>query len=436
MDKLAKHEGLLDSLPDSILCHILSFLLARDAVRTSVLSPRWRYLFTSSISRLDFDDIHVDLPNSQVPEEHIESFKKFVDRLFSNPKHLSLESFVVSDRSLDADCLPIDNWLCAALLCGVKEIDVHLFPEEIRKLSTLLFTCPSLVTLKLDMLGSEMKLPTNVCLPNLSTLHLSDMELVDGCSFHGLISGCPVLQDFDLSDCYLTGASELNIHSLSLRRLVLEFENLDDFGCVIVIDAPNLVYFEYFCRVGKICILRTMESLEKADITISPEPCASLFQAICKVHVLHLSIIGYDDSLFQRPLDPVLAFHNLVELKFKNRCVERTIYVAWILEFLHCAPNLKTLIMDFVDSNTVFELLPEEVPTCLLYHLNKIEILYITADTHMFEMVSYFLNHALVLEKLVMRSRSIDSPQECRSSIIEKLSSLPKKSKKCKFIVR
>ncbi|KAK8514915.1 hypothetical protein V6N13_121861 [Hibiscus sabdariffa] len=248
--------------------------------------------------------------------------------------------------------------------------------------------------------------------------------------------GCPVLQDFNLSGCYLTGASELNIHSLSLRRLVLDFENDtrdDDFSPVIVIDAPNLVYFKYFCLMGKICNLRTMESLEKADVTISPEPCVALFQAICKVHVLHLSIIGYDYLLFQRPLDPVLAFHNLVELEFKNYCDEMTLDVAWILEFLRCVPNLKTLFMDFVDANIVSKSLPEEVPTCLLYHLNKIEILYITKDTHMFEMIRYFLSHALVLEKLVMRS--IDSPQECRSSIIEKLSSLPKKSKKCKFIV-
>ncbi|KAK8514941.1 hypothetical protein V6N12_001106 [Hibiscus sabdariffa] len=269
MAKLVKYHGSLDNLPDPILCHILSFLPARDGVRTSILSPRWRYRFISSISKLDLDDIQDGLPNSLVPDEHIESFKKFVDRLFSNPKHLSLESFRVSD-----DRLTILNWLCAALLRCVKEIDVHLFREEIPKLSTVLFTCPSLVTLKLNILpGYELKLPspTNVCLPNLRTLHLSGMGLVDGCSFHGIISGCPVLQDFDLSNCHL-GASELNIHSLSLRRLVLDFEH-----------------------------------------------------AICKVHVLHLSIIGYDDSLFQRPLDPVLAFHHLVELEFKNPYGERTV---------------------------------------------------------------------------------------------------------------
>ncbi|KAK8502102.1 hypothetical protein V6N13_038610 [Hibiscus sabdariffa] len=435
MAKQAKYEGLLDSLPDSILCRILSFLPTKDAVRTSILSPRWRYLFTLSISELDFSDC---LPDSRVSEEHT-VFKKFVDRLFFNPKYLRLECFRVndlwvSDGSLDDGFLSIYNWLCAALWRGVKEIDVNLFRGDIRKLPTLLFTCPSLVTLKLDILGDELKLPTIVCLPNLRTLHLSGMELFDGCSFLRLISGCPVLEDLGLFACFLNGSSELNIRSLSLKRLVLDFESWvdvtayrasNDFDWLIVIDAPSLVYFKYFCFVWRGYDLRNMESLERADITIfhlkdvDRDRSATLLRGICNVQVLHLSIHDYDAPLCRMPLDSGLAFCNLVELEFKNHCDDCKLSLTWIVKFLRLVPNLKKLIMDMVVADRVFESLPEEVPSCLLHHLKEISIFGFTGDTSTFEMVSYFLNHASVLEKLMMTS--IDVPQECRSSIIEKL---------------
>ncbi|KAK8576887.1 hypothetical protein V6N13_121886 [Hibiscus sabdariffa] len=179
-----------------------------------------------------------------------------------------------------------------------------------------------------------------------------------------------------------------------------------DIDYAIVIDAPSLVYFKYIGHVGRGYTLRNIESLEKVDITIfhlkdvDRDRSAALLRGICNVRVLHLSINNYDAQLFRGPLNSVPAFYNLVELEFKNHCND-------------C------------------KLFPEEVISCLLYHLKEISIFCFRGDTHTFEMVSYFLNHASVLEKLVMRS--IDVPHECRSSVIEKLSSLPKISKKCEI---
>ncbi|KAK8576857.1 hypothetical protein V6N13_121856 [Hibiscus sabdariffa] len=127
----------------------------------------------------------------------------------------------------------------------------------------------------------------------------------------------------------------------------------------------------------------------------------------------------------------MLAFHNLVELEFMNPCEDRMVSVTWTVEFLRCVPNLKTFTLVLGEADIEFESLPEEVPSCLLYHLKEISIIHYRGVTHMFEIVGYFLKHASVLKKLAMSS--IDAPQECRSSIMEKLSSLPKKSKKCKF---
>ncbi|KAK8576858.1 hypothetical protein V6N13_121857 [Hibiscus sabdariffa] len=157
-----------------------------------------------------------------------------------------------------------------------------------------------------------MKVPTNVCLPNLRTLHLSYVQIVDGCSFLRLIFGCPVLEGLGLFNCSIDGTSELNIRSLSLKRLVLDFDTLvgmstyrgfNDFDHTIVIDAPSLVYFEYLCLVA-IGYTLNMESLETTDIKIfhydaaDRERSAALLQGICNVQVLRLSITDFDEPLF------------------------------------------------------------------------------------------------------------------------------------------
>ncbi|KAK8514914.1 hypothetical protein V6N12_001079 [Hibiscus sabdariffa] len=344
MAKQAKYEGLLDSLPDSIICHILSFLPTRDAVRTSVLSPMWRHLFTLSISKLDVNDC---LPEPEVSAEGIESFKKFMDR---HPANLQSSVYL--------------------LVAGDTKIGYRR-------------RC--------------MEVPTNVCLPNLRTLRLSSIDFVYGCSLLGLISGCPVLEDLGVFACSIDGASELNIHSLSLKRLALDFQHLhlvhsDGFDWLI--DAPSLVYFKYIRRGGRGYAMRNMESLEKADITIfnfnnvDRERSAALLQGICNVQVLHLFIIDQDAPLIRTPTDPVLAFNKLLKLRFKNHGDRRTLSVTWMLEFLYRAPNLKTLILDLADADGVSESLPEQVPSCLLYGLKEIRIVSFKGetDTHMLKL--------------------------------------------------
>ncbi|KAE8733611.1 hypothetical protein F3Y22_tig00001120pilonHSYRG00269 [Hibiscus syriacus] len=464
MSKKVQSVGVLDrlsSLPDHILCRVLSLLPTKDVVRTSIISLRWRYLYASSVSIIDFNDClpHISVPSENdiiyfndclpqfpAPSENDNNFLDFVDRFFSINKQLSLECFRVNDFWVrmddiqrDEGYLRLNGWICATLWCGVKEIDIRFIYEDVPALPTLLFTCQSLVTLKLIIRGN-MKVPSNTCLPNLKTLHFTFSKFQDGYSVLRLISNCNVLENLEFIYCEFGNIRELNIHNLSLKRLVLDFCDLyiqshRGFN-VIEIDTPNLVYFKYVDAMVEGYTLSDMKSLESAHISITLlasvdyERATYLLKRICNVQSLFLAIEDYSSTLFLAPLDPMLAFKNLVELYFLNYDTDDQ--GTWIVKFLHCMPNLKTLKLSLEINSEGFRSLPTAVPLCLLFHIKEIKIIYFDGDEHTLEMISYFLKHASVLEKLVFTI--IDPWEKEESTIIEKLLSLPKKSKKCEIV--
>ncbi|MBA0699508.1 hypothetical protein Goari_001138 [Gossypium aridum] len=425
----------ISSISDPILCRILSFLPVKDAVRTSILSPRWRYLFASSMSILDFEECL-----QGVSKEKFNNFNHFVDRLlYIFPNQVSLECFRVDDEVCDVDSLRLYGWICATLWRGVKEIEIYF--EKSPMLPTQLFTSHSLVTLKLRFWG-DLNVPTKVCLPNLRTLHLKVFTPSNDSVFR-LVSGCLALEDLLMvpgGSCL--GKTAVNIHSPSLKRLVLDFHVLltkfpNDIDYVVKINAPSLECFEYNDSVGDFYTLSSMKLLEEADILISryqedERNATRLLQAICNVQSLFLSIIEAE-TVFRSRLDPVLLFPSLVFLDFCNEGDDWQ--GTWLVEFLHCLPHLKKLVLTFATPKRGLKSLPKTVPSCLLFELEEIEILRFEEDEHMFELVGFFLSHALVLKNLVINfAGKVGEEYQCRLSVKEKLLSLSMGSKTCEIV--
>ncbi|KAK8496071.1 hypothetical protein V6N13_124459 [Hibiscus sabdariffa] len=74
--KKAKHDDRINNLSDSILSHILSSLPIKDAVSTSILSTKWRYLFVSMFNLdVDFHSFW------RSPPHIVASFTNFMDKL-------------------------------------------------------------------------------------------------------------------------------------------------------------------------------------------------------------------------------------------------------------------------------------------------------------------------------------------------------------------
>ncbi|KAB2014987.1 hypothetical protein ES319_D09G266200v1 [Gossypium barbadense] len=392
-------EDRISNFSDHILCHILPFLPIKEAVRTSIISTKWRNLF-ASISIIEFDG---DLLR-RLTDRNIDSFKNFVDRLLKFPDQVSLDCFRLHDgisswndgisswNDGDHD-FDVSGWICAALCRGVKEIDLKLYnlgdvPPDV---PPVLFTCHSLVNLTLDAVGSKIEVRSDVCLGNLKTFYLIESVFVCD-SINRLISNCHVLEDLAFMYCSVANASELNIQS----------------------------------DIVRVYPLGNMKSLEKAQIYIwfgSETNAAHLYQGICNIRSLTLQI---SKEIF--PTSRLPIFYNLNELEFCGDICS--------VKFLHCVPNLKKLILKYLNyAGTQWKGLCIEIPSCLSFHLKEIEIEIPRIDTHMIEMVSYLLDNAMVLERLIIISTDRLTTTTEKRKVRNQLLQLLKSSKKCLIVI-
>ena len=250
----------ISSLPDDVLCRILSFVLTQEVVATSVLSKRWTHLWRY-IDNINFKYIEVD---------SIESYSKFnnsvksvlisrdaagsgshsincfsLDIEYSNPhlayhlsfpnvvewinivvqhrlKHLCLHLHVVDfiDRVyLANDDYDVDN----VDVAGGDVVDNHRLP----KLPISIFTCKTLVSLDLYRFSVKGFFSSSIWFgfPSLKTLWLSDIHFVQDRDFILLLLGCPVLEDLELFRIKLHYDEEDSLaiqqfKSLSLPKLI------------------------------------------------------------------------------------------------------------------------------------------------------------------------------------------------------------------------
>nr|CAB3489440.1 unnamed protein product [Digitaria exilis] len=96
----------ISALPDGILQHVLGFLQADEAVRTSVLAPCWRDLWrTMPVLRITRRRVFV------------QSIRRFMDHLFLLRDRSGLLDALLIDcvRHLEDDALNINLWIRARI---------------------------------------------------------------------------------------------------------------------------------------------------------------------------------------------------------------------------------------------------------------------------------------------------------------------------------
>ncbi|PIA30100.1 hypothetical protein AQUCO_05700071v1 [Aquilegia coerulea] len=181
-------------LPDPIRSHIVSFLPMKDAMRTSILSKKWKHV-CSSLSRLEFNQS--DITGTD--------FVNFVDEMLFRHDGSDIQRFClkINLNSAYISSRRISMWISFALRHNVQDLELFINHSEIARLPFDLFTCSTIRELSLNCFQIEW--PTILRFPVLRKLYIEELSFENEDTFHKLISSStsPMLEDLEIQSCFL-----------------------------------------------------------------------------------------------------------------------------------------------------------------------------------------------------------------------------------------
>ncbi|XP_055815189.1 F-box/FBD/LRR-repeat protein At1g13570-like [Solanum dulcamara] len=220
-------------LPDNVTDVILMHLPCKDAVRTSILSKKWRYHWCR------LTELRLDESLWKTKKDLLNPTVKFTKTIY---QLLTLHEGPITKFTLDVvhleSCPGINNFICFLSRNDIQHLVLHLPHSNIYKLPSALFTCSQLRHLNLH-----------------------------NCSIHHP----PAFQGFDklisLELCEVTISSELLESLIShcplLEQLVLDIADNSD---TIEINAPMLSLFNFSGNISSICLKNNVPCLVKASL--------------------------------------------------------------------------------------------------------------------------------------------------------------------------
>ncbi|KAL6213228.1 hypothetical protein ACLB2K_012675 [Fragaria x ananassa] len=214
----------ISNLPSGVIEIILEHLPIKEAVRTSVLSTKWRYK-SAMFQSLKFDEQCVSTQNPI-------TFVHIVDQVLL--LHVGpIRKFKLSHRDLLAPA-DIDRWILYLSRSSVKHLILEIGIDQRYKLPSCLFSCEDIICLCLH--NCILKPPSTFSgFKSLKRLTLERVTLTQHV-FESFILGCPMLKGLILRNC--NGFRHLNIDAPNLKFLVIE----GDFEDVNLRNTLNLEY--------------------------------------------------------------------------------------------------------------------------------------------------------------------------------------------------
>lgn len=277
----------ISGLSDELLVKILTFVPTKVAVSTSFLSNRWQFLWMC-VPKLEFVNNHYgsdlairDFFNKNMPLLRAPVIETFRLKCFSSFHRQDIHYWVTTTVSRCVRELDID---CRSFTYSDK-LDI-LLPSS-------LYTCESLVTLKLTGDKILVDVPRTVSLPSLKTLLLGCVTYLSNDCFRLLLSYCPALEDLVVKRSGHDNAKAIVDISPSLLRLTLPIDGGTSHDDEYVMVTPSLKYFKVKEYNGSYSYLVThMPNVEEVDI-VTDEYLGMLLEPIASVKRLSLCVL-YD----------------------------------------------------------------------------------------------------------------------------------------------
>ncbi|XP_020243542.1 F-box/LRR-repeat protein At3g03360-like isoform X2 [Asparagus officinalis] len=279
-------EDRLSNLPGDLLIQILSFLPSIELrAQTSVLSEKWRHLWTSSLSStstLPPHRRHRPLPPPLLRPTSSASASTPPPTTAHPSRPSTAGSGFAASRSVNDLVLSFDGF--------------HHHPTENPQLPPSLFLCRSPISsLKLSCCTFPRVDDDFLGFPSLKTLFLVNVLITDE-AVDLLISKSPLLQTLNLDCCPEVTRIEISpARNPLIENLKVAICRITESVGMVVVDAPRLRFFDYNGKIEKLK-LRDAPRLVGAEVSaFSLELCQSkgqwmhILSAISSVEVLFVS---------------------------------------------------------------------------------------------------------------------------------------------------
>ncbi|GLJ07206.1 hypothetical protein SUGI_0061580 [Cryptomeria japonica] len=402
---MAAHDAFY-TLPDSLLSFILSKIPIKDAVKSSILSKRWRFLYTQ-MPELTFSPHLVLGPDCpSLNPLLVSSAEHIISNILLLHSH-NLEAFHLRNNGFDHNHRRFSRenvckWVEYASLCNVQHLTLFdhyvpaLFDERVDERHCALketpppafFSCSRLITLYLcDYVLTSIPIDF-VGFPHLISCRLEDVQLTDE-SLISFISLCPLLQKLEI-----------------IR---------DDWLGNVIIFSPTIEHL-YVQRVKSLSVncpkLKIMSGMMLEDLSVNGVRFYELSSAIWHLEMdggSTLSELSMEfclgDVSTSRFLQIVGNCQSLKELAIHlGHSIEREAAKDTpLLNLFHRLPNLQRL---HIVGSFVQELARDPIPDCLAsphVNLKKIRVEVLELDYKEIAVISCLLQSMPSLETMEIR---------------------------------
>ncbi|XP_065617899.1 F-box/LRR-repeat protein At4g14103-like [Quercus suber] len=449
----------ISSLPDCLLTHILSFLPTRDAVLTSILSSRWRTLWTL-VPVLDLDQFRISRNLN------------FLDTVSSiwtlRNAAIPLRKFHLHWTS-DCDPSYVDTLIQHTILHSRVLQDLHLCiyttdPNPPLKVHPTLFFSTTLVVFKLEGV-IHLNPPSDSSFPTLRIMEIGSGITYENCdSLPTLLAACPVLQELNLtvSDTNFfcleanTGMLKIIVLVPTLKKLYL-YWFLDDWCYtflhyyILQLNTPALEQFYFSGLLAKDVNVGNLPNLVKSGLEFEEiENDVSTRDYAKRIWDFMGSLYNVESMEFSIETAEILCHGSIKDLPVFNNLTSLTIggsiktcsYMWPAVQLLLCqAPKLQTLVFELTlnvynsyspDNRLECRLGNWLSAQCLSSHLTACYYKGFSAHEVEMELVRQVLKEASILKtmKITFKSR-LDS--EIKLCARKKLRKLQRRYPTCQF---
>ncbi|ONI18571.1 hypothetical protein PRUPE_3G223900 [Prunus persica] len=409
----------INNLPEELLLRILTFLPTLDSIQTSLISQKWRPLW----SRVPSLNLPFELfPSYEPPLDTRQFFAEFIDRVLilrsNSPIHTFRLSFIYHDHYGSH----VDSWVRSAIT-HLHARELHLdffihkdfhdeetlnhkydFPFSVLRNGYVENLCVTRCDLTLPAKMSTMRF----C--SIGSMYLDQVYLTDHI-MSDLILGCPNLEALELQNCW--GHHHLKICSTRLQKLVLGYFYDSELQETLVIDCPNLFSISFDCCAFDKFVLKNASSLVEfhVDIVHLIDGSYCYWSKVVRLlgqatNVKHLNVQNWWFKFLtsKDPFPKSFMLHNLNLLELRTGFTQYDL--VGMAALLKLCPNLETMILQYLfkigeDDRLSEELLNKPVDLSMP-SLKQVTMKAYTATEDELNFLKILIGQGVALQKIVL----------------------------------